>query len=230
MGDCFSVAIDGPSGAGKSTIAKALAKQMDIMYLDTGAMYRTVGLAVLRKGISPEDEQQVSGIVKQLPIQVLYQNGEQHMWLDGEDVSTVIREPEISVAASKVSRYPVVRRHMVQLQREVADNTSIVMDGRDIGTVVLPNATLKIFLSASLEERAERRYRELLEKGSQDSYEEVYEALRKRDLEDTTRATDPLRKAEDAVELDTTHMTLEESIDQAIQLLRQRLATGRCSL
>lgn len=208
----FSIAIDGPAGAGKSTIAKALAKALDAMYLDTGAMYRAFGLYMLRKGAS-KDPAAVAASVGEVDVTVEYIDGVQHIFLGNEDVSRAIREPEVSMAASDVSAVPEVRARMVALQQRIAEGHSVVMDGRDIGTKVLPNATLKIFLTASAEERARRRCRELEEKGMPQPYEDVLKEMLERDYQDTHRAASPLCAAEDAVRVDTSDMTLEESVD-----------------
>jgi len=208
----FSIAIDGPAGAGKSTIAKALAGELGAMYLDTGAMYRAFGLFMLRRGAA-EDDRAIAAAVNDADIAVEYVDGVQHIFLSGEDVSAAIREPEVSMAASAVSRVPEVRERLVALQRQIAEGHSVIMDGRDIGTHVLPNATLKIFLTASAEERARRRCLELSQKGMPEPYDKVLEEMVRRDYQDTHRAASPLRPAEDAVRVDTSRMTLEESIE-----------------
>jgi cytidylate kinase len=219
----FSVAIDGPCGAGKSTIARALARQAGALYLDTGAMYRAVGLAALRQDIPLSNEAAVTRLCDELQVDVRYEAGEQHIYLGDEDVSEQIRAPEISAAASRVSAYPGVRRRLVDMQRAIGRGCSIVMDGRDIGTKVLPDATLKIYLLADPAVRARRRYLELQQKGLPDTYEMVYQALLARDHDDMTRAASPLARAEDAIELDTTHLNLEESVSRALELLSHRL-------
>lgn len=208
----FSIAIDGPAGAGKSTIAKALAKSLDAMYLDTGAMYRAFGLYMLRKG-AVNDAKAVAAAVDEVDITVEYIDGAQHIFLGGEDVSAAIREPEISMAASTVSAVPEVRERMVALQQKIAEGHSVVMDGRDIGTKVLPNATLKVFLTASAEERAKRRCKELEEKGMPEPYEKVLKEMVERDWQDTHRAASPLCAAENAVHLDTSDLTLDQSVE-----------------
>ncbi len=213
----FSIAIDGPAGAGKSTIAKALAKELNAMYLDTGAMYRAFGLYMLRKGAS-KDPEAVAASVDEVDITVEFIDGAQHIFLGGEDVSRAIREPEVSMAASDVSAVPQVRVRMVALQQKIAEGHSVIMDGRDIGTKVLPNATLKIFLTASAEERAKRRCRELEEKGMPQPYEDVLREMKERDYQDTHRAASPLRAAEDAVRVDTSALTLEESVAEMKRL------------
>ena len=208
----YSIAIDGPAGAGKSTIAKALAKSLDIMYLDTGAMYRAFGLYAVRRGIDLDDAETLAARVGDADIEVRYEGGSQRIYLDGEDVSQAIREPEISSAASKVSAVPEVRARMVDLQRRIAEGHSVVMDGRDIGTKVLPNATLKIFLTASAEVRAKRRFLELEQKGIPEPYEKVLADMIERDYNDTHRAASPLCQAEDAKLVDTSDLSLEEVV------------------
>lgn len=219
----FSVAIDGPSGAGKSTIVKAVAERFGFIYVDTGAIYRTVGLATQRAGIDPQDTDAVIALLPALDIAFAHgDDGLQHMFLNGEDVSALIRTPEISMYASKVSAIPEVRAFLMEMQRSMARRTSVIMDGRDIGTVVLPDAALKIFLTASAEARAERRYKELIEKGQSVTFDEVLRDMAQRDENDTTRAAAPLRAAEDAVLLDTSTLSLAESIDAVAELVEQR--------
>lgn len=219
----FSVAIDGPSGAGKSTIAKAVAERFGFIYVDTGAIYRTVGLATRRAQIDPQDSSSVIALLPSLDISFAHaEDGLQHMYLNGEDVSTEIRTPEISMYASRVSALPEVRAFLMEMQRSMARRASVIMDGRDIGTVVLPDAALKIFLTASAEARAERRYKELLEKGQSVAFDEVLRDMAERDENDTTRAAAPLRAADDAVLLDTSALTLSESIEAVAALVKQR--------
>ena len=208
----FSIAIDGPAGAGKSTIAKALAKALDAMYLDTGAMYRAFALAMLRMGVDVNDAEAVASHAGSADISVDYVDGSQRIYIGGEDVSEAIRKPEVSTAASAISAVPQVREEMVALQRRIAEGHDVIMDGRDIGTVVLPNATLKVYLTASAEVRADRRCRELQEKGTPQPYEQVLQEIRDRDWRDTHRAASPLRVAEDAVMVDTSDMNLEQSV------------------
>ena len=211
MNKPFSIAIDGPAGAGKSTMAKALARSLGAMYLDTGAMYRAFGLYMLRKG-AVNDPAAVARCVDDVDISVRFIDGAQHLFLAGEDVTRAIREPEVSMAASTVSAVPEVRERMVALQRKIAEGQNVVMDGRDIGTKVLPNATLKIYLTASAEERARRRCLELEEKGMPEPYEKVLQEMIRRDYQDTHRAASPLRPAEDAVELDNSDLDLEGTV------------------
>ena len=219
----FSVAIDGPSGAGKSTIARAAAARFGFIYVDTGAIYRTVGLAAARAGLPLGAEQDVLKLLPGLDIAFGYgEDGAQHMYLNGEDVSGLIRTPEISMRASEVSAMPEVRACLLDMQRKMAESHSVIMDGRDIGTVVLPNASLKIFLTASPERRAERRYLELREKGATDSYDEVLRDIIKRDKIDSSRAAAPLKRADDAIEVDTSELTLDESIERICALISDR--------
>lgn len=219
----FSVAIDGPSGAGKSTIARAAAARFGFIYVDTGAIYRTVGLAAARAGLPLGAEQDVLKLLPGLDIAFGYgEDGAQHMYLNGEDVSGLIRTPEISMRASEVSAMPEVRACLLDMQRKMAESHSVIMDGRDIGTVVLPNASLKIFLTASAERRAERRYLELREKGAADSYDEVLRDIIKRDKNDSSRAAAPLKRADDAIEVDTSELTLDESIERICALISDR--------
>lgn len=220
----FAVAIDGPSGAGKSTIAKAVAAKLSIVYVDTGALYRTIGLAVQRRGISMEDAAGILSVLPQIRVELVYRGGSQRVLLDGEDVSGLIRTPEISMYASKVSALPAVRAFLLDLQREMAREHSVVMDGRDIGTVILPDAEVKIFLTASDEKRAERRWHELCEKGEQVTVEDVLSDMRRRDAQDSTRAAAPLRQAEDAVLVDTSTLSLEESIQAVLDVIIGKLA------
>ena len=221
----ISVAIDGPSGAGKSTVARAAAARLGYVYVDTGAMYRAIGLAVCRRGISGDD---TAGIVATLPaveLAIRYEDGVQHILLCGEDVSDAIRTPEIAQYASKVSAVPEVRQFLLETQRNMAKNGNVLMDGRDIGTVILPDAPVKIFLTASDEARAQRRYLELREKGQDITLDQVLRDIRQRDLQDSTRAVAPLRQADDAVLLDTSDMTLAQSIEAVLRIIGER--TGK---
>ena len=214
MNGHYAIAIDGPSGAGKSSLARAAAARFGFIYVDTGAIYRTVGLAAYRRGVDRRDESAVAAILPELDISMRYSDaGEQRMFLNGEDVSTEIRSPEISICASDVAALPVVRAFLMELQRRMARENSVIMDGRDIGTVVLPDAELKVFLTASAEERATRRVKQNEERhvGST-NYEEVLADIRKRDEIDSSRAASPLKPAEDAVHLDSTGKTIEEII------------------
>ena len=220
----FSVAIDGPSGAGKSTIARAAARRFGFIYVDTGAIYRTLGLAVRRAGLGEHDERGVSELLPSVRISLRYDGeGGQRMYLGDEDVSGSIRTQEIAMYASGVSAMPAVRAKLLEMQRSLAREHSVVMDGRDIATVVLPDADLKVFLTASPEKRAERRYAELRGRGSEESYEQVLRETLRRDGQDESRAAAPLRRAEDAVVVDTSELTLEESIEAVCSRIAGRL-------
>jgi len=209
----ISIAIDGPSGAGKSTIAKILAKELGYIYIDTGALYRAVGLFALRQGVEPDDREDVTGLLGGVDVALRFVNGEQRVVLNGGDVSREIRRPEVSMAASAVSAIPAVREFLFVLQRSIAKSGDCLMDGRDIGTVVLPDASVKIFLTASPEERAGRRYKELREKGLDVEYETVLAELKQRDHNDSTRAAAPLKQAADAVLVDTTGIELPQAVE-----------------
>jgi cytidylate kinase len=220
----LSVAIDGPGGAGKSTAAKAIAARFGFAYVDTGAIYRTIGLAVLRAGADPGDSLAVEPLLRECRVELEYDgDGLQHMLLNGMDVTGEIRLPEISGYASRVSALPAVRAALLELQREQARRRSVVMDGRDIGTVVLPDADLKIFLTADPEIRARRRYEELLQRGTPQPFEEVLRDMRERDLRDSTRAEAPLRPAEDAVLVDSSHLTFPQVVERLSGLVEERL-------
>jgi len=216
--DRISIAIDGPAGAGKSTIAKAIAKAVGIVYLDTGAMYRAVAYESIREGIDFSDIPRLAELMKNIKLDVVYENEEQSILINGEDVSGEIRTSEISKAASNVAAIPEVRLKLVEIQREIANKQSVVMDGRDIGTFVLPDAEVKIFLTASIEERARRRFDEMLDKGANISFTEILKDIEQRDYNDSTRAFAPLKKAEDAVEIDTTALTINEVVAKVIEL------------
>lgn len=216
------VAIDGPGGAGKSTMAKALAEACSLNYVDTGAMYRTIGLAVLRAGVAPSDAEKVIALLPRLQVRLRYEDDMQHMILCGEDVTGRIRTPDVSGAASAVSAIPEVRAFLLRAQQELAENCSVVMDGRDIGTVVLPKAELKVFLTAAPEERARRRFLELERRGTPQPYERVLAEMNERDERDTSRAAAPLRPAEDAVILDTTEMSEEQVLARLRELVEER--------
>ena len=219
-----SIAIDGPSGAGKSTLAKAIAAKLGILYVDTGAIYRTVGLYVARQGGDCGDPQQVLPRLPELQLSLTYgADGLQHMLLAGEDVTQAIRENQVSRYASQVSAYPAVRAFLLEMQRNLARTHDVIMDGRDIGTVVLPQADLKIFLTASVEERARRRCRELEQRGTPESYEKVLEEMRQRDYNDSHREIAPLKAADDAVTVDTDKMTLKQEINAVLGLIKDRL-------
>lgn len=220
----INIAIDGPAGAGKSTIAKMLSKLLKVIYLDTGAMYRAVALKAIRNGIDTKSAYDVEKMVKDINIEIKYVNNEQRVYLDGEDVSAQIRTPEISVGASDVAVFPAVRLKMVEIQRQIAMQNDVVMDGRDIGTFVLPDAPFKFFLTASPQERARRRYNEMLEKGqARKSYEEVLEEILYRDKNDSRRAFAPLAKAKDAIEIDSSDMQPEEVVQKILTYITQRI-------
>ena len=219
----YKIAIDGPGGAGKSTVAKALASKLGITYVDTGALYRTVGLYTKERGVDPKDEAGVSALLDTLNIRMTYEDGVQHLYLNGRDVGDSIRTQEISMYASAVSAHPAVRAFLLATQRDIAKTQSIVMDGRDIGTVIFPDAEVKIFLTASPENRAQRRYDELIAKGQNADYETVLAEIKTRDHNDSTRAVAPLRPAEDAVLLDNTGFTVEQSVAAVMQILEEKL-------
>ncbi|MBP3388343.1 MAG: (d)CMP kinase [Clostridia bacterium] len=208
----LAVAIDGPSGAGKSTISRILARELGFVYVDTGALYRSVGWYMLSKGIAPGEAQAVTSALADLCVELCYVGGEQVVLVNGESVGDKIRTPEVSMAASAVSAIPAVRQFLLDTQRRIAARENVIMDGRDIGTVVLPDAGLKIFLTASAEDRAGRRYAELKEKGIATTFDEVLADMKKRDYDDSHRATAPLKQAEDARLVDTTGNTLEQSV------------------
>ena len=219
-----SVAIDGPAGAGKSTISKVVAKKLGLIYVDTGAMYRAVALYAIQNAM---DTKNVDGALEasldKISIDIAYQDGEQHIYLNGEDVSGLIRTPEVSMGASNVATLPCVRLKLVELQREIAKKQSVIMDGRDIGTYVLPDADIKIFLTASVEARAKRRHKELIEKGTSVSYEEVLLDMQKRDLNDSTRAFAPLKQADDAVLIDTTEYDFDASVNKILSHIKENM-------
>ncbi len=218
----IAVAIDGPSGAGKSTVARAAAVKLGFTYVDTGAMYRAIGLKVYRKGISGDDTGGIIGVLPEVELELTYIDGMQRILLCGEDVSEEIRTPVISKYASKVSAVPEVRAFLLGLQRGMAEQKSVIMDGRDIGTVVLPNADVKIFLTASAETRAGRRYKELIAKGQNADYAQVLRDITERDNDDMTRAAAPLKQAEDAVLLDTSDMELNGSTEAVVRIITEK--------
>ena len=222
----ISVAIDGPSGAGKSSVAKKCAELFGFVYVDTGAIYRTIGLAAFNKGIDTKDSTAVISLLPELSIDLRYnENGEQRMFLSGVDVSGEIRRPEISMCASNVSAVAEVRDYLTDMQRNMAKKYDVIMDGRDIGTVILPDADVKVFLTASADARADRRYKELINKGSKVSYEEVLNDMKRRDEQDINRAAAPLKAAEDAVYLDTSSMSFDDSVKDVCRLIIEK--TGR---
>ncbi len=219
----ISVAIDGPAGAGKSTIAKAASAKLGFIYVDTGALYRAVGLFALRQGLTVLDEETVPSLLDGLTVTLGFVDGTQRVFLNGEDVSEAIRQNEVSMAASRVSAIPAVRAFLFELQQKIARENNIIMDGRDIGTVVLPHAQAKIFLTASAEERAKRRFLELKEKGQEVAYDALLAEIKQRDHNDSTRAIAPLKQAEDAVLIDTSENTLPEAIDRVLGTIEEIL-------
>lgn len=220
----YSIAIDGPSGAGKSTLAKAVAAQRGILYVDTGAIYRSIGCYVRRKGIDPKNSESVIAVLPEIHVDMVYsEDGLQHMLLNGEDVTTEIRLPEISMYASAVSAIPEVREFLLEMQRSLARTRSVIMDGRDIGTVVLPDADVKIFLTAAVEKRAMRRVKELEERGTPRPYEEVLREMQQRDWADTHREIAPLKQADDAIPVDTSDIGFEDSKLLLLDVIRRRL-------
>jgi cytidylate kinase len=214
----LNIAIDGPSGAGKSTVAKLVAAQMGIAYVDTGAMYRAIAYAVLNSRIPLEDENKVADICATVPISINYENGSQVVYVNDENVNAHLRTEEVTKGASQVAKYPAVREKLAELQRSLAATTSCIMDGRDIGTKILPNADLKIFLTASVSERAKRRYLELQQKGQTCDVIQIQTDIEARDYQDTHRQNDPLRQAEDAIYLDTTGMTQPDVVAKILSL------------
>lgn len=218
----FNVAIDGPAGAGKSTIAKAAAKELGFIYVDTGALYRAIAYNAVTKGVI-DDTQKIIDMLTDTNVELKYVDGVQAVYLNGDDVSAYIRTPEISMGASKVSAIPQVREFLLNLQRDIAQKNNVIMDGRDIATVVLPNADVKIFLFASPECRAQRRYKELMEKGEDVTLEDVLADVNQRDYQDSHREIAPLKPSEDSVMADTSKLTLEESIQLIINIIKERI-------
>ena len=219
----MKIALDGPAGAGKSSIAKAVAKELEITYLDTGAMYRAMAVKALSLNIDPNDEENVSAIVNDTQIEIKYKDGFQLVYLDNADVSQKIREPHISKAASDISKHKVVRLKLVDLQREIAANTDVIMDGRDIGSYVLPDADYKFYLTASAEERARRRHKEFEAKGVFEKYEDILKDIIARDENDTKREFAPLVKVKDAIEIDSTNMSIGEVIKKVLSIVKNRV-------
>lgn len=225
----ISIAIDGPSGAGKSTLARQAAKALGFIYVDTGAIYRTVALYCRRKGASAERPEEIAGLLPEISVDIDYRpDGVQQMLLNGEDVSSEIRTPEISMFTSAVSAVPEVREFLLEKQRELARTRNVIMDGRDIGTVVLPDATVKIYLTAAAEARAQRRCAELRAKGMDVRFDEVLRDVQQRDYNDSHRTVSPLKRAEDARLLDTTCLNLEESLDVLLRIIREGLSCEKC--
>ena len=220
----YRIALDGPSGAGKSTIAKRLSAELGFVYVDTGAMYRTVGLYCLQNNVDINDEAAVSAVLGNISIELKYVDGEQRIFLNGTDVSAEIRMNEVSMAASKTSAYKAVRAFLLDAQRNVAKTQSVIMDGRDIGTVVLPDAEIKIFIVGDATVRAKRRHKELLEKGQSISLQEVLEDIITRDHNDTNRAEAPLKQAKDAILLDTTYKNFDEAYEAVLEIVKSKMA------
>ena len=218
----INVAIDGPSGAGKSTLSRKLAEKLNYIYVDTGALYRTVGLYIFRNGIDPKDAGSVTAVLPEISVGLKFINGEQHVYLNDEDVSTEIRIHEVSQYASLVSAIPAVRQFLFETQRKLAAEHDVIMDGRDIGTVVLPQADVKIFLTASAEVRARRRYEELLQRGQTVVYEQILEDVNRRDEQDMNREVDPLRPTEDAVIVDSTSMNFDQVVDYILKIVEEK--------
>lgn len=219
-----AIALDGPAGAGKSSIAKRAAKALDYIYVDTGALYRTIGLAATRSNVEPKPSKEVNELLSEIKVDLTFNNkGEQIVLLNGEDVSGEIRTPEASMTASKISAVPSVREYLLDLQRNMAKAHNVIMDGRDIGTVVLPDAQIKIFLTASPEARAKRRYKELCEKGMDVKYEDVLSDVIQRDYNDTHRDVAPLKPAKDSITVDTTELDFEQSVDKIISVIKENI-------
>ena len=220
----FAIAIDGPAGAGKSTIARKVAAELSIIYVDTGAMYRAIGAYAIRKGVDTKDAESVAALLPEISLELSYSEEQgQRIFLNGEDVSTEIRLPEMGMAASNVSAIPDVRAFLLEQQRIMAKRQSVIMDGRDIGTVVLPDAEVKIFLTASPEERARRRWKEFSEKGLPDTYEEILADVIRRDEQDMNRPIAPLKQADDAVLLDSTELNFAQTVEKVKEIIKERV-------
>lgn len=218
----ISVAIDGPSGAGKSTLARRLAAELGYIYVDTGALYRAIGLYALRNNVSTKQEDAINRLLPKIHLRLSYENDTQHIYLNNEDVTGLIRKEEVSMAASDVSAHPCVRNFLLETQRRFAKEHNVIMDGRDIGTVILPDAQIKIFLTASAQERARRRYKEIIARGIETTYDKVLEDVQRRDFNDTNRATAPLKQAEDAVLADTTQLDFEQAYSLLLGIIKQK--------
>jgi len=221
--NCFSIAIDGPSGAGKSTLARSLAEKLGYLYVDTGAIYRTIGYYAWKQGVDPKEEAAVLALLPKVQVELTYgEDGLQHMLLNGEDVTREIRLPEISLYASAVSAHPGVRSFLLDMQRQLARSHHVIMDGRDIGTVVLPDADVKIFLTASAEARTKRRMLELEQRGTPEPYEKILKEIQERDWNDSHRTAAPLRQAEDAVLVDTTDLNFQQSEEALLTIIKEK--------
>lgn len=223
----YQIAIDGPSGAGKSSLAKAVAKELGIVYVDTGALYRTVGYYVTQKGLDPKDATAVAAVLPEIHVELRFERGTQYVYLNGENLGDKIRRPEISMAASAVSAIPAVRAFLLETQKSIARTHSVIMDGRDIGTVILPEADVKIFLFASDEARAQRRTKELEEKGMPANYEDVLREMRQRDAQDRGREVAPAIPAPDAIMFDNSELTVQGSVDKLLEIVRERVPEAR---
>lgn len=219
----ISIALDGPAGAGKSTLARAAAKKLGYIYVDTGALYRAVGLKFSRMGVNTELDCDIEPVLKNTTVDIRFIGEEQHVFLDGEDVNSLIRTPEISMMASAVSAKPQVRAFLLELQRKLAREHNVIMDGRDIGTVVLPDATLKLFVTATPETRAERRYKELTEKGMQVNYDDILSDIKTRDYNDTHRDVAPLKLAEDGIEFDTDNLNFDDALSALMKIISEEV-------
>ena len=217
----INIAIDGPGGAGKSTVAKAVAKKLDILYVDTGALYRTIGLYVKSKGVDPKDAEGVSALLPEISLEVKYENGAQCVYLNGVNHGDAIRTPEMSMYASAVSAIGSVRAFLLETQKQIARENSVIMDGRDIGTVILPDAEVKVFMTASAECRATRRYKELIERGQNVKYEDVLAEMNERDGADSSRAIAPTKAADDAILLDNSDLSFEQTVEKIIEIVEK---------
>jgi len=223
MTDMINIAIDGPSGGGKSTLAKRIAKELGYIYVDTGALYRSIALYMIENNVDTADKASVVSALEHIDLDMRHENGAQQVYLNGVNVGDTIRTPEVAAGASTVSAIPEVRAFLLDLQRDIAKAKNVIMDGRDIGTVILPNAQVKIFLSASMEARARRRHLELKEKGIESSYEEILAAMIERDTKDSTRETAPAIPAEDAIHLDNSELDPDQTLDAALEIIRSKI-------
>ncbi|MDY4833980.1 (d)CMP kinase [Frisingicoccus sp.] len=219
----FNIAIDGPAGAGKSTIARAAARNLGFLYVDTGAMYRAIAFSLIRSGVEPEDEAGIEKVLESMTIRIVYSDGEQQILLNGENVTAFLRDEAVGNMASRSASNPKVREKLLQLQRDLAKENDVIMDGRDIGTFVLPDADVKVYLTASVEERAKRRYLELIEKGQDADMEKIKEDIRTRDTQDMNRSIAPLKQAKDAVVIDSSKLTIPEVMDRIVDAFQESL-------